>query len=147
AVTTPRHFKELHHPAPDRHLDVRHNVFAIERLHEASIRRIHGIDKAAKHVRGHGATVSIPGNELHIHRPERLWQEHRPCNLALLQVPESEGASQFDVTWPNVERRYGVDEVARDQQIAAEVRRDAMWIETVDRWIDRMLCHQAEITI
>ena len=67
AVTTLQHGKQLHHAAGDGDFDMRDNVFAIERLHDASVRRIHRIDKTAKHVHGDRPPMRISWNELHIH--------------------------------------------------------------------------------
>ena len=75
--TALRHRQQLHHPAGDGDLDVGHDVLAIEGLHHAAVRGVHRVDQTAEHVGGHRATVWIAGDELHVHRAQRLGQEDR----------------------------------------------------------------------
>jgi hypothetical protein len=82
----PRHGEQLRHPAARRHLDVRDDRLAVERLHHAAVGRVDGVDEPRDHVRRDRAAVRVAGDELDVHRP-RLIGEHGGAHDAPLAEP------------------------------------------------------------
>ena len=123
-------------------------VVAVERLHVAAVGRIDRVDEPREHVGRDGAPVVVAGDELHVHRSRVVGQEDRARDAATAQIPEPERAPQLDVAGEHVQRRHGIDEVTRDEQVPREIGVDAVRIEpSVGRLHGRMFGDEVQVLV